>query len=306
MPGAGSAELAFGLETDYLGSVEDTDGTTGPDYYGFGRDPSVTGPTLDQGATRKRDARSTETQYSAEGNVRGSFSVDADAHAASFAKLLEWVFNGGGGSFDGATPAQSARVYTASQNFAGEETRTAVGAIPESLTLSWTQGEMVRYSLSAIYADEKDDVAEPSDISEAADQGEVPFHAAELSIDGTVQGLLQSFELEIANIAALRYGASRTAQDARIAGPEETLNMNAVFGNGDNLDAAYGGSSQSSVADSLSSVPATIDLTTAGGTNLATLELSGLKPVNYAWEQLVGTEDTTESIEWHVNGVTVA
>ena len=305
MPGAGSAELAFGLETDYLGSVEDTDGTTGPDYYGYGRNPSVTGPTLDQGATRKRDARSTETQYSAEGNVRGSFSVDADAHAASFQKLLEWVFNGGG-SFDGATPAQSARVYTASKTFDGTEVRTAVGAVPESLTLSWTQGEMVRYSLSTIYADEMSDVSEPSNITEASDQGEVPFHAAELSIDDVVQGLLQSFELEIANIAALRYGASRTAQDARIAAPEETLTMTAVFDDGANLDAAYGGSSQSSVADSLSSVPATIDLTTADGTDLATLNLSRLKPVNYSWEQLVGTEDTTESIEWHVNGVTVA
>lgn len=305
MPGAGSAELAFGIETAYRGAVEDADGTDGPDYYGFGRDPTLTGPSVEQNLSRKRDGRSVESQYSAEGNVQTRLSVESDAHAASFSKILAWVFNSDGGSFDGTQRPTSARVYTASQNYDGTVTRTPVGVVPESLTLSWAQGDLLRYSLSLVGADEREDVSKPSNITEAEDKGEVPFHSAELSIDAAVQTKLQSWDLKITDIATLRYGNSRTATDARLVGPQESLSMTAAFNDGENVDAAYGGASQSSVADSLSSVPATISLTTAAGANLATLHLEGLKPATYSWEQLVSKEDTTESVDWHVNGVTV-
>ena len=187
----------------------------------------------------------------------------------------------------------------------GTAERELLGCTPVEYSVSYEQGGMTTYSLSMLYADETESASiTPTDVTQVSDGSSVPFHGTTLTIDGVDVTKLQSATLSISNIARFQRGGETTPVDAVIAAPETTLDMSAIFsGPEKRLDLAYGGGGVSEPQDQLSSVSASLALTSKGGTSVATYSLPKLKPDSYSWADLIDAEtDLTEPTTFHVNG----
>lgn len=305
MSGAGSATLAFGKESSFLGDVTDDDSSGNPSYYSFGRNPSVNDLSLDNQLQRMREAGVIESVESVKQNLEGAFAVEATVNAATFDEVEKIVFNDGGSGFTTGR-AQSAEVLAGVEHLAsGGGTNTKVralkGVIPTDFEVSYTQGGMVTYTMTCLFADEEEG-AEPTDLTTPTGGDDAAFHNFRLDVDGTTVSKLQSATLSLSNLYRYQRGTDPTPIDAILAAPETTLDAEAVYGGPSRLERAYGSAGSTTPSDRLTSVSATVDIT-VGGTGVSTYSLPQVKPDTYDWSALVDAEtDVTDPVTFHVNG----
>ncbi|WP_135807360.1 hypothetical protein [Halorussus marinus] len=307
MTGAGSASLAFAKEETFADTLVDSDTDGNPEYYKFGRNPTLTELELANTLQRMREGDKVESVDSVAQNLEGAVSVEATVSADVHADVHDLVFNDGGTGFTSGRAA-SGRIYAGVDYLTGTAERELIGCIPLEYSVSYEQGGMVTYSLSMAYADENLATSiTPSNITGPSDGGDVPFHGFTLTVDGATVAKLQSAELSISDIARYQWGADRNPVDAVIATPTTSLTVDAIFTGPDRTEIAYGAADATSPQDSLTSVSGSADLS-AAGSSVTTYNLPKLKPDTHSWNDLItGDADASEDTEFHVNGgVTVA
>ena len=307
MTGAGSLELLFSHESGFAQSPQDTDSSGSPDYYGFGRDPSIDEIGLNRQLERLREPLSVESAESIAKNAEGSFDVSAVVSSDTFKEVEKVVFNDGPG--DGFAPGRpsSMRVYTDLDYLDGTVARELVGVIPVTFDISYTQGEMVEFSMSCFYATENTDTSvdvTPSDITRVSDGTSVPFHGFDLSIDAGSVSKLQDATLSFEGISDPHYGADPIATDAEVQGVEPTLDVTAIITGRSKYELGLGSSGATTVQDSVDSVPGTITITAPDGSTLSEYSLPQLTIQGTpSWEDAFNSdESTTENYTMNVDG----
>lgn len=300
MTGAGSATAAYALETDYLGSLEDSDGDGNVEYYQPGKDITVSEASLSNALARIRDPDSPESIANIAQNFEGALNVSFTLANDNWHDL---VFNDASTGFTtGRMPSSS--WFLGVNYLDGTTERVAAGAVVTEATVNYEQGSNVTVDLTLIYGDESKNASiTPSNIQKTPGSDVYAFHGASLTVDGVGQGeRLQSATLSIPTGARVHRGAGRHPVDAVIGNVEPTLSSDAIYTGPSQIELAYGGASPSS---SLSAVSASLSFTNAAGTTIG-YNLSGVKPNDYNWSELVsGSSDLTEPITYNVNGVSV-
>lgn len=304
MTGGGSATLAFGIEDTFTGSVVDQDSSGNPSYYSFGRNPTVQTLSLDNQLQRLDEAGVIENPEAVKGNLEGAFGVEAIANEATFNWVNSLVFNDGSdGSPTGWTTgrARSGTVQAGVEYLSGSGTTTKVralkGVVPTDFEVVYQQGDMIRYTLTCLYADEEDG-SEPTDLTRPVGGDDAAFHNLTLDIDGTTITKLQSATLSASGLYRLQYGADPVATDAVLGQPRTSLDTEAIFEAERYLEFAYGSAGATTPEDRLTGVSGSYDLD-IGGTTVATYTLNSLKPDTYDWDSLLDAEtDTTDPVSW--------
>lgn len=308
MSGAGSGTLLIGKESSFKGSVVDDDSDSNPDYYHFGRNPSVQTLNLQNQLQRLSEAGAIQSVESVKGNLEGAFGVQATVNAATHDVIKEIVFNDSGQGFTTGL-AQSAEVIAGSEyidfggSTTGEKLRALKGVIPTDYEINYEQGGMVTYTMTCLYATE-DDATQPTDVTKPTGGEDAAFHSVTLDIDGTTITDLQSATLSYSTLYRFQRGTPTEAIQATLAKPEATLDTTAIFKGPDRqLDVAYGSQGATTPADRLNSVTGSFDIT-VNGTTVSTHTLPQLKPDTYSWSDLINDGDTdhTEDVTYHVNG----
>jgi len=301
MTGAGSAELLFAHEETFMGSLVDSDSSGDPELYAPGRNESLDELNLKRQLQRMREAGAVESVESIAQNLEGAVSISATVSSDVHAEVEQIVFNDGGSGFVHGRP-NTAAIFAGVDYLDGTVNRKLSGCIPLSYELTYEQGGMVTYSLALAYADEETDVTIPTtEVTRVSNDTSAPFHEFGLTIDAGSIPKLQSATLTIDNIARFQRGPSHTPVDAVIAAPETTLDVEAIITGPSTTELAYGSSSATTTQASMDSVSGSVDVA-ANGTTVSTYSLPQLKPDNVAWNQVVETDDTTESYTMHVNG----
>lgn len=299
MPGAGSGALVMGRETEPLGTLVETDGS--PDLFQIGRDDSVDEFQINNQLIDLSKGDSVFDVESVGGNYQGQVTVSANVSADVHGDIEQIVFNDGGtGIVQGQ--ANTARAFIDSQYLGGTEDLELIGATPTEYSIEYQQGETVGYTLTLSFADlEPSPTTDLSTATEASAGSTVVWHGFDLQIDAGGIENLQSATFSISEIARLIYGASKTANNAVIASPTPTLEATATFTEPNLIDIAKGGA-DAVPSDDLQSSPATIDLTSSGGTAVSTYDLEQVTPDTGSLGELLSAENTTESATFNVTG----
>ncbi|SEW10297.1 phage tail tube protein [Natrinema salifodinae] len=304
MTGAGAATLAFAKEQTFMGDLVDSDSDGTPEYWKFGRDPTVTDLELDRALSNMSEGDQAEYVESIAGNLEGAFGVEAVVSSDVHSDVEDLVFNNADGT--GFTPgrAASGRVYTGIDYLDGTAERELVGCVPLDYSVSYQQGETVTYSLSMGYADENLNTSiTPSSINGVTDGTSAAWHGVDLTIDGTTVAKLQEAELSISNISRFQRGASHIAEDAVLARPETELTVDAIFTGPSRTELAYGSAGATTTAARMNSVSGALDIA-VDGASVSTYNLAKLKPTMHSWSDLItdGDTDTTDSTTFNVTG----
>lgn len=307
MTGAGSGRLIFGHEGEFANSIVDSNSDGTPDLFAFGRDPTVSELSLDNALSDLREGDEVWAQESVKGNFEGAINVEAAVSADVHKEVEKIVWNDGGTAMQSGL-ANSARVFAGVDYFSGTQVEELLGCIPLSWDLNYNQGETLTYSLNMAYADQRPDPdTDLSTATEVSDGSTLPWHALDVTIDGTSVEDLQSLGLSLSEIARLQYGGSPTANRGVIAAPTAELSVNALFTTPNRLDIARG-ATDSAPPDTLDSVTGTITLTNPyDGSTLSTYNLAKLKPQSHSWNEIVSPDDSNDDTTFSVTGgVTVA
>lgn len=303
----GAATVAFGKETSFMGALEDSDSDGNPEYYLPGRNLQIQTVELSNALRRMRTPDSAESVESIAGNLEGAFTAEWVLNADRVGDVHDIVFNDAGTGFTDGVAATS-RWFTGIDYIGGTAERELIGVTPTEFRVEYTEGGMIRQSLTAVYGDEESNTSiTPSNIQTAGDGQSVPSHGADLTVDTVSQTKLESATLSVSNIARFQRGASRTPLEAVIAAPEATLDVEAVFSEADQLELAYGGggSAATTPQDSLAEASGTLSFDVDGAT-ATTYNLSAMKADSYGWEDLVAADsDLSESVSLQVNGVSI-
>jgi hypothetical protein len=301
MTGAGTGTLVAAGEQDFMGSLvdDDTDGT--PDLFHLGRNPTISELSLSNELEEMREGDEAWSVESVKQNFEGAIAVEAavseDVHTDIEEQL---VLN----ATDTVVPgvSTSGRIFAGVNYPSGQATEEYLGCIPLSYDVSYEQGGNVTYSLSMAYADQKPDPStDLTTATEVTDGSTVGFHDFDLSIDGTTVADMQSATLSLSELSRFQRGGSPTPNRGVTAAPSASLDVEAIFTSPSRLDLARG-SSTSAPPDRLDSVPGTITINAPSGGALRTFELDNLKPDTHNWNEILGTEDTTDSTTFNVTG----
>jgi len=302
MPGAGAASVAFVKETDFRTQP----GT--PDYYLPGRNITVDTIEAENALERLTLPDQAESVESLAGQFETGLSASWALSADRVGDVHDIVFNGANGQqFVGGQRAATSTWYLGLDHLSGTAERALEGVYPTEYSVDYSVDDnTITESLTAVAADESLNTSlTPSAIQTAGQGSTVPFHGAQLDVNGSTQTELQSFSLSISNISQPVTGASRHPLDAVLGRPTTTLDFEHVLKDGpDQLAAAYGGSTATSPQSRVDGVPATITLT-VGGVTAAAFNLERTTPNTESWDQLVSEENANESLSAQVNGVAV-
>jgi hypothetical protein len=299
MTSAGSAQVAYAPETKYLGALKDSDGDGTPEYFQPFKDITVGEASLDNALSRIRDPDSAEPVGSIAQNFSGALNVSGTLADQNW---LDLVFNDGGTGFTtGRMPSSS--WFLGVDYLDGTCERVAKGAVVTQADINYQQGSNVTVDLQLIYGDEsKNTSLTPSNIQTPTSSDVYAGHGAELSVSGTGQTKLQSATLSLPTGARFHRGADRHPVDAVIGEVNPELTADATFTGPDTLEVAYGGTTPASM---LSSVDGSLSFTNGAGTTL-TFNLTGMKPNNYNWADLVSADtDLGEPTTYFIDSVGV-
>ncbi|MFB6237518.1 MAG: hypothetical protein ABEH81_04020 [Halopenitus sp.] len=308
MTGAGSANLAFGKTDGLFGTLVDADGDGNPEYYEPGQDPVIQDITLERALSRQRQPNNVWSSQSIAGNLEGAFTVEFTMDDGQQADVEDIVFNTTNPVTLTSGLAATSRWYVGLDYLSGTAERVLLGCAPIDYTIDYTQGGAIRVTIAFIYGDEEYNTSfTPSSVIEATGSP-AQFHSFDLSVDATVQAKEQSASLQITNISQFQRGSQKRPVDVVTGAAEASLTLNAIFSETDQLELAYGGSTQTTTSAKMSDVSGSMTLS-AGGAQVSDYQLAKVKPDSYNWADVVSSEDTTEDIQFHVNGepaVTVA
>ena len=296
MTGAGSATVAYALENAYGELPAD------PTWIQPGIDITVSELSVDQALERSRQPDDPTPAGSREGNWEGALGLQWTLTDANFHDL---VFADGGTDLPNSTMrAPSATWYLAVELPDGStEPRTPTGAIVQSASINYQQGEDVTVELTITYGDEPDDVTAPTngDIEQPSDADAYSWHGASFSVDTLQQPLMQSTTLSLSGLARFRRGQDRHPYDAVVSAIEPSFSTDSVFTERDQLAAAVDDTAGTSAP--VGKVPAEFALENGQGDTI-TYTLSECQPTSYSWADLVaGDASLTEPIEYHVADV---
>lgn len=301
MTGAGSANVAYAVETSYLGGAGGT-----PTYVHPGTNITVAELSIDNFLTRIRTPDQREALRSVAQNFEGALSVSFNLGTADYHDL---IFNATDGSsndiFDSSLPPSAEWYFGLDYESGGSIStaeRVAKGWVCTQATVEYQQGDLVRVTLTGPYGDEALNTSlTPGSLSPPGTEAD--FHEVTLTLDTVTASKLQSATLQLNDLARLERGASRQPI-AAVAGPATTtLDATAIYTENDQLELAYGGGSATSPLDSMTGVSGSLDVA-PGGTSVSTFELSEVKPATYDWQDLVSADaSATEPATFHVNGI---
>jgi hypothetical protein len=304
MPGAGSATVAYAVETDYLAGVGQS-----PTYRLPGADITVGRLELTNQLREIRPPDDPTPVAQLAQNFEGAVEVSWVLSGNDFHDLVFSEDGDGSGTNDayGTDLFPSSEWYMGVDYPSGTAERVLQGVVPTEWSVEYT-GTDVEVSMSCVYGDEKfDTTLTPGSIArDTADK--VPGHGTDLSIDGTVQNdRLQSATLTVSDISRVRRGVPRQPVDAVVGPVSISLDVEADFDGTDLLELAYGGAGASAVQDSVDGVDASLTFATAGGSIVADYSLSGLTPENYDWQSLVDDgANLTEPVTFSGTDITAA
>ncbi|RQG93729.1 phage tail tube protein [Natrarchaeobius oligotrophus] len=294
MTGAGSAEVAFTLE-DEFGEGPGTDPTWHQPFI----DVTVGSLSVEQALERSRQPDDPTPAGSRPGDWEGALNVSGTLAGAEWHDL---VFADDGTALPTEPmEAPSATWYLAVTLPDGStEPRTPTGAIVPEATVNYEQGQDVTVDLTVLYGFEPDDVTEPGEIEQPADEDAYQWHGANFDVDGMGQSLMQSASLSLAGLARFRRGQSRHPHSAVVDAIEPSFSTDATFTERDQLALAADDTQDSDVVDKTS---ATFSLENGQGETIE-YDLDDCQPNSYDWSNLVAPEeDLSEPIDYHVGGV---
>lgn len=300
MTGAGTGELLFSHESEFAGSLVDADSDGTPDVFAVGRDPTISELSLENELQRLREGDSVWSTESVKTNFRGALSIEATVSSDVHPEIEKLVFNDGGTSIQPGVTS-SARFFAGVQYPTGEALEAYLGCIPLEYSLEYEQGGMFSYSLSLAYADQEPNPStDLSGATRVSTGTSVPFHGVDVQVEGSNIADLQSASLSISDIGRLQYGGSPTANRGVVANPQATLEVEAIFTEPSRLDLARG-AADSSPPNRIDSVPGSMSASIDGST-VSTYEFEALKPDSHSWNNILSTDDTTDSVTFNVDG----
>jgi hypothetical protein len=300
MTGAGSAEVAWALESSYA----TLPGT--PTWYQPGIDVEVSQASLDNALTRARQPDDPTPVESREGNLEGAFTVTFTMTDTNFHELV-FPDSSNTDLASGGALAPTATWYLKSKTPTSTEERFLTGAAVESVSWSYTQGEDVTVELTVIYGDEDDgtNLSTPGSINQPSVSNSVPFHAADLKLNSTSVSKLDSATLELTGLARFRRGQQRAPVDAITGGIEPSLSFSAVLEDNTYRQLAYGSTTANTPQDSIDKQSGTLDLDNNSG-DVAEYTLTNVQLTSYDWSDLVAPDtDITDPVDAHVGDVSV-
>lgn len=302
MTGAGSGHVYLAHEDTFAGSLADDDSDGTPEVYGMGRNDTITDFGLNNNLEDLSKGDSAWDVESLKQNFQGTITIEAALSADVHDEIEHVVFNDGGTGIDPQSFPNSARLFVGVTAPTGSFERELKGCVPVNYSIDYSQGEVVTYSVEFAFADEEPGSSiDLSTATTASDGSTVSFHGADLQIDGTSVEDMATMSLSIDDISRLQWGADPTANRGVIADPSATLDVDAILTTASRLDLARGGST-GAPPDQLSSVSGTLTLTSKGGTTVSTYNLVKIKPDGTNWNEVLGSDDTTDSTTFNVTG----
>lgn len=297
MTGAGSAEVAYRVESNYLSAGAGS-------WIQPGVDVQVTDLTIDNQPNRNRQPDNNTPERSRVGNFSGTIGVTWALTDTNWHDLVPTS----GGSLSGVGPAApSAEWYFStgaldSANAQFSQDLTAAGAALQNAEVQHQENEDVTVSATIPFGGVSGNT--PTSITQPSASDVFTHHGASLSIGGTAQSGLTSATLSLANLSRFRQEASRTPLDAVVGATSPELSTDANFTEADQLEAAIGGNSVTSIADQIDGhASGSLDFTNGAGTTIS-YSLTRLQPANYQWTDLINADgDLSEPVTYHVADV---
>jgi len=299
MPGAGSGSIAWTPETNgYLGGPSGT-----PTYYLPGTNVEVQTSELTRNLLEILAPGDVETQEFLAQQLEGQLDVSFVLKNDEFHRL---VFNDANTGFTSGT-ADSAIWYLGVDYLSGTTERQIGGWAPATTTIEYTGSDSpVRVTLSGAYGDETENTSiTPGTLVDTGD--EVAGHGASLTVNGsTYDDFLQSATINFENISRLIRGAKQKPVEAVAGNVTESIDIEHIYSGADFYKLALGGTSATSVQDTMDSVPGSLSFDAAGETQ-ADYTFTSLKPDTYDWTDLINNDaDLTESVTLNATGVTAS
>lgn len=300
MTGAGSATVATAVEDTFrtLPSV--------PTWFQPGLDVSVGSASLENALQRARQPDDPRPEGSREGNLEGALNVSFSLTDTNYEELV--LANGtNDGLATSAALAPSGTWYLEGELPGGSEERILEGASVSSWSISYNQGEKVTVDLTLVYAYEYDpaDADAPAvpadgDINQPTKSDIIMWHAVDFDFDTVNVEKLQSLSVDVSSMARPRRGQSRIIQDMVVGAYEPTLSFEAILDDTNRRETAYGSSGATK--------PSTTTVGEVNGTltlgSLGDYTITNIQPNTYDWQQLVGSEDTTDPVESQFTDIT--
>lgn len=298
----GPATVAFAHESEYNGSLVDSDGDGNTDWFEPSFDYNIETLELTNVLEDLDVPDAAESAESIAQNLEGAFALSGTISADTFSEVEKTIFNDGGVRFARGLAASSSWAIGI-DHWAQTAERLVSGVAPTDFTIDWTEGSSPTWSATYVYADEQFNTSiSPSNITGATEGSTIPSHGVSLTLDGSAETEVQSFTLSISDIARLERGPPRVAINAVTANPSPTLDATILFRDSSHLETAYGMAGATTTQDSVNAVSGSLALEAASGV-VADYSLPRLKPETYGWAELL-SKDTSmqESLSMRVNG----
>lgn len=294
MSGAGSANLAWAPETNYLSGVGDS-----PTYRDFGANETVDASELSRNLLEIYAPDDPETQSFLAQNLGGQLDVSFIMRDDEFHRL---IFTDG---FTGFTSglANSAEVYAGVDTAQGTTERQFKGWAPATASITYNgPTETVRVTLSGAYGtEEKNTSLTPGVIESGSD--EVPGHGASLSFAETPVKKLQSATLSFEGLSRLQRGPQQEPVDAVVGNVSTSVDMQSIYEDSSHYEYILGSAGTSTMEKTVDEVAANLEFAVEG-TTVASYEFQAA-PDTYDWQDLINPDnDLTESITWLGRSVT--
>lgn len=290
MTSEGAITMAYAVE-DSFGELPDS-----PDWYGT-VDASIDDFSIENNNTRKRYDDRPVPAGTREGNFLGSLTVSFDYADTNWHDIV--LFD------DGSLPtglieATTSTWYIEADLLEGNIPRVAPGVRTEGASISYTENEEVRITLSLEFGTETDDADSPTDAEiDYPDLEDVrTWHDTTLEINGTTVTELQSFEIDLSPLTRFKTNDTRFPHGVATVMAEPVLNVTAELEDADMLEYAWGGSGADTPQDTIDSRDATVAFGSGNGTQ-DEYDLKTLDPQNYSWDNLLAAgESTTDPTEF--------
>jgi len=308
MTAAGAAQVAFAAEQSFNGSLADT-----PDWFQPGVNISVTGPTVDRNQEAVRQPDKATASAHRPGQLQGTATVEFEP-AGEAQQWEQFVFHGTNNSND-ALPSQggaapSFHAYFSSEVVNGSEVPfVATGTIVTEAEIDISEGGETTVSLTLEFADKGgDSVSTPADgdITVPSAEQVFPYHSGAVGTSAVdPQLLLDSATITISSLHRLRRDLDQIAGGAVVDAIEVEMDIEGTFTESDQLDLAVTGRDTGALTDA-TSIDVTLSRPAASGSTLVlTYSVSGARPDNYEWSNLVAPgDDHVENVTFRGQNVT--
>jgi len=260
---------------------------------------TVSSVSLENALQRNRQPDDPRPDGSREGNLEGAYSISFDLTDRDYEDMT-FANSAGDGLAQEASLAPTATWYLEGELPGGSEERFLEGAAVTNWTINYNQGEPVSVDLTITYTQEykagdADAPAAPSDggISQPDKSDKVMWHSFDADLNAVNIEKLQSFSIDIANMAQPRRGQSRFIQDFVVGAYEPTLSFEAILAGTNRRELAYGSSGATKGStDTIDETNVTLTLGSLGD-----YTATRAQPNSYSWSNLVSEENTTDPVD---------